>query len=406
MGRKKEFICKVKNTLGKVLEIDLLADDEFSAIKILHEQDYTVIFIKETKLSEGIILYSGKITKQKIGLFTRQLSTMLNTGVPILKAMNSIAEYEDNHQFASIIKDVYNSLVSGQKLSQALSIHKKYFPDFYINLVRVGELSGNLQLTLLRLSDYYEKEFKLSRMVQSATTYPAFVFLNGLVIFILLIVYFVPSFMKTFQGMGVKLPLITQILVDFVDFITNPKFLIGIFVIITVLTVSMYSFLKTEKGKNWFDDFLLAVPFLGVFLKKVMVSRFLLGMQVLYDSGISILSSLNAIKDGIGNKSFEKYIDMTQKNLITGKTFAQSLQQEKVFVPKLVISMIKVGEDSGHLAMTYAKLNFIYEEEIKNSIDTFLALVEPFAIIILSILIGFVVIALFLPLYSLINAVV
>jgi len=111
MGRKKEFICKVKNTLGKVLEIDLLADDEFSAIKILHEQDYTVIFIKETKLSEGIILYSGKITKQKIGLFTRQLSTMLNTGVPILKAMNSIAEYEDNHQFASIIKDVYNSLV-------------------------------------------------------------------------------------------------------------------------------------------------------------------------------------------------------------------------------------------------------------------------------------------------------
>ena len=273
-------------------------------------------------------------------------------------------------------------------------------------MVRVGELSGNLQLTLLRLSDYYEKEFKLSRMVQSATTYPAFVFLNGLVIFILLIVYFVPSFMKTFQGMGVKLPLITQILVDFVDFITNPKFLIGIFVIITVLTVSMYSFLKTEKGKNWFDDFLLAVPFLGVFLKKVMVSRFLLGMQVLYDSGISILSSLNAIKDGIGNKSFEKYIDMTQKNLITGKTFAQSLQQEKVFVPKLVISMIKVGEDSGHLAMTYAKLNFIYEEEIKNSIDTFLALVEPFAIIILSILIGFVVIALFLPLYSLINAVV
>jgi type IV pilus assembly protein PilC len=331
-------------------------------------------------------------------IFTRQFSTMIDAGLPIVQSLDVLTEQTDNKPLKDIIRGVRRDVSGGSTLADALSKHPKAFDDLYVNMVRAGEAGGVLNTILNRIAMFIEKSNKLKKKVKGAMIYPATIVTVAVGVVTILLLYVIPVFAELYGGMGKALPAPTQITINMSNFFrANFLYLAG-GLVLTGVGLQMYY--KTAQGRYVIDGILLKLPVFGDLLRKVAVARFSQNMSILLASGVPILEGLAITARTAGNKVIEKAIMEARVSISEGKTVAEPLEKSGVF-PPMVCQMVAIGENTGALDSMLKRVGDFYEDEVDNSVANLTALMEPVIMIVLGIVLGGLVISMYLPIFQL-----
>ena len=378
------------------------APDERALINLLRKKELIVISVKPEKKKEktkvNLLRMGGKIKLTELVLFSRQLATMIDSGIPLVQGLEILSEQIEDAGFKVIIADVKKQVSTGSTFHEALAKHPKAFTPLFVNMIKAGESSGSLDDIMERLASYLEKTDSLLRKVKSALTYPIVVSVMAIVITLVLMIKVVPVFESIFSDFGGKLPLPTQILINISHFLVRYFFLwAGGF---TAGVILLVRFMKTEKGMLMFDGFKLNMPVFGVIFRKVAVSKFSRTLSTLVKSGVPILSALEIVGKTAGNKIIENAVDKVRTSIREGENITTPLTESKVF-PPLVTRMIAVGEQTGELEKMLTKIADFYDDQVDATVSGITSLIEPLVIAFLGIVIGSIVICMFLPIFKL-----
>jgi type IV pilus assembly protein PilC len=342
------------------------------------------------------------IKTRDVVVFTRQFATMINAGLPLVQALDILAQQTDNKRLADVTRAVVYDVESGNTLADALRKHPKAFADLYVNMVAAGEAGGILDTILVRLAEFLEKNDLIIRKVKGAMVYPAVIFgVAGIAISVLLI-FVIPTFQTMFASVNMTLPLPTRIVIGLSDLLTGYWWAILGALGITAFGLNRYY--KTVPGKLQIDRFLLAFPVIGDVLRKSAVSRFTRTLGTLVSSGVSILDGLEITARTAGNMVIHNAVMESRASIAGGETIAQPLAKSKVF-PPMVISMIAVGEQTGGLDEMLTKIADFYDDEVDAAVSTLLSLMEPVMIVVLGAVVGGMIVAMYLPIFDMVNAV-
>jgi len=347
---------------------------------------------------------SGKVKSKVLTTFTRQLATLVDAGLPLLRGLRVLEKQERNPTLKSVISDLALSIEGGSTFSEALAQHPKIFNRLFVNMVKAGELGGVLEVVLTRLSEFMEKAQKIKGKVIAAMFYPVAVLIVATGILIILMVKVVPSFEQVFVGMaeGAQLPAFTRLVLGISravkDNILITLGVVAVFVVIFVL------FKKTKFGRHVWDKFKLKMPVIGPVVNKVAISRFTRTLGTLISSGVPILQALTIVKETAGNVIVSDAVGAVHESVKEGETITAPLEASGVF-PPMVISMVDVGEQTGALPEMLLKIADNYDEEVDNAVAAMTSLLEPIMIVFLAVVVGSIVIAMFLPLIDLMNRV-
>ena len=344
----------------------------------------------------------GSIKTRDVVIFTRHFSTMINSGLPLVQALTILAEQTDNKALAEVTRKVVFDVESGNTVADALSKHPRAFSNLYVNMVAAGEAGGILDTILLRLATFLEKNDALVRKVKGAMIYPAVIMSVAAIAVVTLLIFVIPVFAGMFASAGQALPLPTRIVIGASGFLKHYWWVIGAMVI-----GGGYSFKKyyaTPSGKLVIDRAMLHFPVLGDVLRKSAVSRFTRTLGTLISSGVSILEGLEITAKTAGNRVIQDAIMQSRSSIAGGDTIAQPLQKSRVF-PPMVISMIAVGEQTGGLDEMLTKIADFYDEEVDAAVSNLLSLLEPIMIVFLGVVVGGMVVAMYLPIFDMVNAV-
>ena len=336
-------------------------------------------------------------------IFTRQFSTMIDAGLPIVQSLDVLTEQTSNKALKDIIRAVRRDVSGGSTLADALHKHPKAFDDLYVNMVRAGEAGGVLNTILNRIALFIEKANKLKKKVKGAMIYPATIVTVAVGVVTILLLYVIPVFAELYGGMGKALPAPTQITINVSNFFRANFLYLAAGGILTGVGLQMYY--KTARGQLVIDGILLKMPILGDLLRKVAVARFSQNMSILLASGVPILEGLSITARTAGNKVIEKAIMEARVSISEGKTVAEPLEKSGVF-PPMVCQMVAIGENTGALDSMLKRVGDFYEDEVDNSVANLTALMEPVIMIVLGIVLGGLVISMYLPIFqmgSLIN---
>lgn len=389
----------VKDKSGRTHNGTLDTVSKTSLIEQLWKQDFVVLSIEERAASKGPVMWIGspKVKSQHLVVFSRQLATMVDSGIPVVTALDVLTEQNEDKVFRSVLKKLRDDVEAGSGFSEALSNHPSVFSDFFVNMVRAGESSGHLDEILDRVASYLEKTEILIRKVKSSLFYPAFVSFMAFSITTFLIVYIVPKFKDIFESLGGTLPLPTQLLLTLSDWMQN--YLVLELFLLVALIIGSKLFVRTKAGRLWFDQLKLKVPVIGPLLQKVSIARFARTLATLVNSGVPILGALEIVAKTSGNKVVEIAVLSARTSIKEGENIASPLAQSKVF-PPMVTRMIAVGEKSGELEKMLVKIADFYESEVDAAVTALTSLIEPMVIAVLGVVIGGIVIALFLPVFE------
>jgi type IV pilus assembly protein PilC len=344
----------------------------------------------------------GSIKTRDVVIFTRQFSTMINSGLPLVQALTILAEQTDNKALAEVTKKVVFDVESGNTVADALSKHPRAFTNLYVNMVAAGEAGGILDTILLRLATFLEKNDALVRKVKGAMIYPAVIMSVAAIAVVVLLIFVIPVFAGMFASAGQALPLPTRIVIGASGFLRSYWWIIGAIVITGGYMGKKYY--ATPSGKLVIDRLMLRMPVLGDVLRKSAVSRFTRTLGTLISSGVSILEGLEITAKTAGNRVIQDAIMQSRSSIAGGDTIAQPLQKSKVF-PPMVISMIAVGEQTGGLDEMLSKIADFYDEEVDAAVSNLLSLLEPIMIVFLGVVVGGMVVAMYLPIFDMVNAV-
>jgi type IV pilus assembly protein PilC len=344
----------------------------------------------------------GAIKTRDVVIFTRQFSTMINSGLPLVQALTILAEQTDNKALAEVTKKVVFDVESGNTVADALSKHPRAFTNLYVNMVAAGEAGGILDTILLRLATFLEKNDALVRKVKGAMIYPAVIMSVAGIAVVTLLIFVIPVFAGMFASAGQALPLPTRIVIGASGFLKHYWWIIGAAIIIGGYSLKKYY--ATSNGKLTIDRIMLHAPVLGDVLRKSAVSRFTRTLGTLISSGVSILEGLEITAKTAGNRVIQDAIMQSRSSIAGGDTIAQPLQKSKVF-PPMVISMIAVGEQTGGLDEMLSKIADFYDEEVDAAVSNLLSLLEPIMIVFLGVVVGGMVVAMYLPIFDMVNAV-
>jgi type IV pilus assembly protein PilC len=355
------------------------------------------------KKGANIVLFERKTVKPKIMMiFTRQLATLIDSGLPLLRGLNVLAKQERDNVLRNTINKLAEGVQSGGTFSESLAQHPKVFNELYVNMVKAGELGGVLEVVLTRLAEFQEKAAKIKNKVIAAMVYPAIVMVMALAIMTFLLIYIVPKFEGIFHDMlGDKpLPTITLFVISISTFV-QAHWLVLLGAIIAL--IAGYNFLnRTAGGRSFVDRFKLRVPLFGDVIRKTAISRFSRTLGTLVTSGVPILQALNITRATAGNTVISKAIGQVHDSVKEGESIVQPLEASGAF-PPMVISMIDVGEETGQLPEMLLKIADVYDDEVDNSVAALTSMLEPIMIVFLAIVVGTIVIALFMPLISIIS---
>jgi type IV pilus assembly protein PilC len=343
-----------------------------------------------------------KIKSKTLMIFTRQLATLIDSGLPLLRSLNVLAKQERDAVLKNTIDKLADAVQGGNTFSDALSLHPTIFNDLYVNMVKAGELGGVLELVLNRLAEFQEKAAKIKNKVKSAMVYPVIVLTMAMAIMGFLLVFIVPKFEAIFHDMlgDRPLPIITTFVINVSRMVQN-HWLVLIGGIVAV--VAAYKFIaRTRGGKSAIDRLLLRVPLFGDLTRKTAISRFSRTLGTLVTSGVPILQALNITRDTAGNAVIANAISRVHDSVKEGESIVQPLEASRAF-PPMVISMIDVGEETGQLPEMLLKIANVYDDEVDNSVAGLTAALEPIMIVFLALIVGTIVIALFMPLISIIQ---
>ncbi|MBW2630741.1 MAG: type II secretion system F family protein [Deltaproteobacteria bacterium] len=389
---------------GEIKKGEMEAPDE-SAVRIqLRRQRIRPGSIKKKPkdLFENIPFLRQRVREKDIVVFARQFATMINAGLPIIQCLELLGEEEQNKTFAKIIKSIKEDIEGGSSLSEALKKHPDVFNDLFINLVAAGEAGGILDVILNRLSAYMEKAMNLKRKVKGAMTYPISVLVIAIAVVILLLYKVVPVFDDLFSSMGSALPAPTQFLVDISRFVQNNILYIIGFIVVVVFIFRKYH--GTKGGRLRIDRTVLKLPIFGMLLRKVAVAKFSRTLSTMMSSGVPILDGLEIVSKTAGNKVVENALMDTRKSISEGKTIAEPLSESGIF-PSMVVSMISVGENTGALDAMLEKIADFYDSEVDTAVDAMTSLLEPIMLVFLGGIVGGMIIALYLPIFSMAGAI-
>jgi type IV pilus assembly protein PilC len=392
------FAYVVKDKVGRTHSGTLEIESRNALVERLWKQDFVVLSIEERQARQAVLKFGQPSVKaMQLVIFSRQLATMIASGIPIVGALDVLAEQMEDRTFRQILQRVKDEIEGGSSLSQSLSKHPRVFSDFFVNMVTAGESSGRLDEILDRLASYLEKIDALRNKVRASLFYPALVSVLAFAITGFLVVVVVPRFKEIFTSLGGELPLPTRILLGTSDFLR--QYLVAEIGLACVLGICFQLYIKTPAGRLWFDRVLLKLHIIGKLLQKVAIARFARTLSTLVRSGVPILTSLEIVAKTAGNKVIEKAVQLAHSSIKEGENIADPLAQSKVF-PPMVTRMISVGEKAGELERMLTKIADFYESEVDAAVSGLTSMIEPIVIACLGVVIGSIVVALFLPVFK------
>ncbi len=354
------------------------------------------------QLSLLSISFGSRIRTRDLVIMTRQFATMVNAGLPLVQSLNILAEQSENKTLGGVLRQVVYDVESGHTLADALRKHPRAFSDLFVNMVAAGEAGGILDTILLKLAAYLEKNDAIVRKVKGAMIYPSVIFAVAIIAVTVLLIFVIPTFQTMFAQVNMTLPLATRIVIGASAILTGYWW--AIIGGIAILAFSINRYYQTAAGKLQIDSMLLRAPVLGDVLRKSAVSRFTRTLGTLVSSGVAILDGLEITARTAGNRVIHDAVMESRKSIAGGETIAAPLQRSAVF-PPMVISMISVGEQTGGLDEMLTKIADFYDEEVDAAVSALLSLMEPVMIVVLGVIVGGMIVAMYLPIFDMINTI-
>ncbi|MGC2063917.1 MAG: type II secretion system F family protein [Thermodesulfovibrionales bacterium] len=392
-----------KTNKGTIESGEMTANSRGDVIAQLKKRSITPTLVKEKakKPALSLLSFGGGVNDKDIVIFTRQFATMIDAGLPLVQALEILSTQVENKMLARTLVAIKGDVESGSTYADALRKHPKVFTDLYANMVAAGESGGILDTILNRLAAYMEKAMKLKKKVKGAMTYPMVV--TGIAVFVIAIImiFVVPTFSKMFSSMGGTLPMPTQMVINLSRFIAGIGGLITALVFVGLI-IAFGQIRKQEKGRAITDRIFLRLPIFGMILRKVAVAKFTRTLSTLISSGVPILDGLEITAKTAGNKVIEYAVFDVRQAVSEGKTLAEPLMKSKVF-PPMVTHMIAVGESTGALDTMLSKIADFYDDEVDAAVNNLTAMMEPMLMVFLGGSVGFIVIAMYLPIFKLIT---
>jgi type IV pilus assembly protein PilC len=398
------YVFKGRNRVNEIVVGERVAADR-AALEAMLRREQVILTNAREKGREISLPKLGreKVKHKDLALFTRQFSVMLDAGLPLVQCLEILGQQQDNKYFQKVIFQTRSDVEAGMTLADALAKHPRVFESLYTNMVAAGETGGILDVILQRLSTYFEKMVKLKSDVKSALIYPIAVIVISIIVISVIMIVVIPAFKNIFEGLlgpGERLPFLTELVVSMSLFLASYWWLISL--VVGILVFASKTWYKTEKGQHVIDSLILKIPVLGQIMRKIAVARFSRTLSTLLSSGVPILESLEITARTAGNVIVSEAIHKVRSGIEQGQTFVEPLKASGVF-PVMVSQMIGVGEQTGALDAMLSKIADFYEQEVDAAIANLLSLMEPAMILFLGVTIGTIVIAMYLPLFTLIG---
>ena len=397
------FIWEGKTRQGTVQKGELSANSKEEVFALLQKQNISPVNVSAKAMQIKISFGAPKVKDQHIVILTRQLATMIDAGLPLVQCLDILGSQTENPTLAKTMVQVRTDVESGSTFADALKKHPKVFDNLYVNMVAAGEAGGILDTILQRLATYMEKFAKIKRQIKSAMIYPAVILFVAVAVVALLLVVVVPMLAAMFAEAGQALPLPTRIVIAFSNFLKGWG---GLSLLIAVVgsIVGVKQWRKTLKGLQVTDALALKIPVMGDLIRKVSVAKFTRTLGTLMASGVPIMEGLLIVARTAGNKIVEEAVVMTRQSVSEGKTLAEPLSKSKVF-PPMVTQMISVGEATGALDNMLSKIADFYDDEVDSAVATLTSLLEPMLMIFLGTTVGFVIVAMYMPIFQMGSAI-
>jgi len=398
-----EFKYRAINKSGESLAGTITVASQADVVQMLRDKEYMPISVEALRKSQDInIGFLTKIKIKDIAIFCRQFHTMLNSGISIIQCLDILRQQFDNVKLRAVIADVYDLVQKGSALSEAMRTHREAFPELLINMIEAGEVSGNLDTILSRMADHYEKDTKLRRKISGAMVYPIVLAVISVGVVTLMLMFVMPTFVTMFTSSGVELPAPTRILLAASDFLQSYWYIV--FGLLLIAAYVIRRTIKLESGRMMFDRMKLRLPIVKHVAVRVATSRFTRTLSTLLASGIPLLNSMEITAKVIGNLVFEKAVLSIREDVRKGFDLAGPVKRTGLF-PPMVDSMIHIGEESGSLDDVLRRTADFYDEEVDSAISKMTAMLEPLMIVIMAGLIGSMVIAMIMPMFSMFDTI-
>ncbi|WP_163339693.1 type II secretion system F family protein [Desulfopila sp. IMCC35008] len=398
------YIWKGKNSYGEKRKGEIEAPDQAAAlaqVKRLRIVD-PVIKEKPKDLLENVSFFQPNVTGKDIVIFTRQMSTMIDAGLPLVQCLEILGKQQSNSTFKKVLSGVMSDVESGSTLADSMRKHPKVFDNLFTNMIEAGETGGILDTILSRLAGFMEKSMALKKKIKGAMTYPAICLAISILILAVILIFVVPVFSQMFEDFGSSLPMPTQIVVNLSNFFKNYFFyMIVAAILLWMLFKKVY---KTEKGQMTFDRIFLRMPVVGILIRKVAVAKFTRTLSTMLQSGVPVLEALQVVGKTSGNKVIEQAVFRVGDAIAEGRPIAEPLEESGVF-PNMVVQMINVGESVGALDSMLEKIADFYDEEVDQAVENLTAMIEPFMMVFLGGMIGALVVAMYLPIFKIASVV-
>jgi type IV pilus assembly protein PilC len=396
------YTYSARNVTGSLQQGEIELPTREEVVGYLRKQKLIPVKIEQKKGKDLSISFGSSIKTRDIVIFTRQFATMINSGLPLVQSLDILTRQTENKQFAKVIGQVQHDVESGNTLADALRQHPKVFTDLYVNMVAAGEVGGILDVILLRLATFLEKNDALIRKIKGAMVYPAVIFAVAIIAVATLLIVVIPTFQNMFEGAGVALPGPT-LFVIFLSESLQAYWYVVLAAIVGVVVLIRYIY-STDGGELAIDRMLLKAPIIGNLLRKSAVARFTRTLGTLVASGVSILEGLEITARTAGNRVIQDAVMESRSSIAGGETISEPLKRAGVF-PPMVVSMINVGEQTGGLDEMLTKIADFYDEEVDQAVEALLSALEPIMIVFLGGIVGGMIVAMYLPIFDMINAV-
>lgn len=394
------YTYRVKNETGKVFTGEAKVERESDLVSMLIERGFTPIEIKERNAINDITqisIFQKRVKIKDIAIFCRQFAIVLEAGVPIAASLEVLKEQATNPTLKRRISDISDDIKKGISLSAAMKKHSDIFPELLINMVESGEVSGQLDRVFVRMADQFEKDWKLNQKIRSAMVYPIIVLCIAVVVVFILLTFVVPTFAATLRDLNVEMPLYTQVLLDISGFFVSFWWLIA--AVIIGLVIFMRYYVRSDSGKLFVGKLAIKFPVVKDLTQSIVTARFTRTLASLISSGVLLIQAMEVVQKVLGNKVVSDKLEEVIGEIKKGRGLSQPLANMKFF-PPMVLSMVRIGEESGDLDFSLGKCADFYDEEVDASVKKLTEFINPAIVIVLAVIVGFIIISILMPMFS------
>jgi type IV pilus assembly protein PilC len=398
-----KFLYQARTKEGDLKSGTIEASSKEVAFSLLQKLGYYVTYLEEEKppiYAKELKIFQ-RISLRDLFIFSRQFSLMLNSNVPIVESLTTIAAQTKNPELKEIISDLAEEVEAGSSLSKALMKYPKVFSQFYVAMIKAGEASGKLSQTLNFLANHLEREYNVRGKIRGAMTYPVLVIVVFFVIFGIMIFSILPSFENILKEREVEVPFITKVILSFSKILREKFFIIAL--VLGAIIILIFYYLKTEEGKRFFDKISLKIPFFGEISKQSILSRFAQNLSTLTSAGLTLTEALEIVEEIVGNAEYKNAVSKIKEGVKKGETISSITTLYPELFPPLFTQLVLVGEKTGTLSNALSAISNFYQSETEKAIENFLRILEPLLIIILGVLVGGLMLSVLLPLYRIIG---